>query len=53
MKTDAVASWTRIGSKRLEDIINRLRRGDHSAITDAEGEIEWPDNEEDEGGEDD
>ena len=48
VKKDVAATWTRIGSKRLKDIINKLRHGDPSGITDAENEIEWPENEEDE-----
>jgi len=40
LKQDAVRSWTRIGTKRLDDILTRLRRGDQKAIRTAEIEIE-------------
>lgn len=39
IKKDATQSWTKIASKRCDDIIRRLRKGDSSAITDAENEV--------------
>lgn len=39
IKSDATQSWTKIASKRCDDIIKRLRKGDSSAISDVENEI--------------
>jgi len=37
-----IETWTKIATKRCDDIIKRLRKGDGSAIDDAAGEIEEP-----------
>ncbi len=39
IKSEATQSWTKIASKRCDDIIKRLRKGDSSAISDVENEI--------------
>lgn len=40
LKKDRAATWTKIASKRCDDLIKRLRAGDSSAIDDAEAEFE-------------
>lgn len=40
LKSDATKTWTKIATKRCDDLIRRLRAGDHSAIEDAETEID-------------
>lgn len=42
LKVDTTLSWTKIATKRCDDIIKRLRKGDAAAIDDAAGEIEEP-----------
>jgi hypothetical protein len=42
LKVDASKTWTKIATKRCDDIIKRLRKGDSSAIDDAAGEIDGP-----------
>jgi hypothetical protein len=42
LKADATRTWTKIATKRCDDIIKRLRNGDGSAINDASGEIDGP-----------
>gem|GEM_PF-5238201 len=42
LKADAAKPWTKIATKRCDDIIKRLRAGDGSAIDDAAGEINKP-----------
>jgi hypothetical protein len=40
LKADAAQTWTKIGTRRCDDLIGRLRHGDGKAIDDAENEIE-------------
>ena len=40
LKKDSAATWTKIATKRCDDLIKRLRNGDHAALNDAESEIE-------------
>lgn len=40
LKKDSAATWTKIATKRCDDLIKRLRAGDSSAIDDAEAEFE-------------
>ncbi len=40
LKADSTRTWTKIATKRCDDIIKRLRNGDDSAINDAAGEID-------------
>ena len=42
LKADASKTWTKIATKRCDDIIKRLRKGDSSAIDDGAGEIDGP-----------
>lgn len=44
IKAESSRSWTKIATKRCDDILKRLRVGDSSAIGDAEGEIDLPPN---------
>ena len=39
LKAEPTKMWTKISSKRCEDLLKRLRAGDRSAIEDAEREI--------------
>lgn len=40
LKADTAKTWTKIATKRCDDLIKRLRKGDMSAIDDAAGEID-------------
>jgi hypothetical protein len=40
IKKDITSTWTKIATKRCDDLIRRLRAGDVSAIDDAEVEFE-------------
>ena len=42
LKAETSKTWTKIATKRCDDIIKRLRKGDGSAIDDAAGEIDRP-----------
>jgi hypothetical protein len=42
LKAETTRTWTKIATKRCDDIIKRLRNGDGSAIDDAAGEIDEP-----------
>ena len=42
LRADSSKTWTKIATKRCDDLIKRLRKGDTTAISDAEGEIEPP-----------
>lgn len=51
LKAETTKTWTKIATKRCDDLIRRLRGGDRTTIDDAEGEIE-PTPDTDEGDED-
>lgn len=40
LKEDSTRTWTKIATRRCDDLIKRLRKGDASAIDEAESEIE-------------
>jgi hypothetical protein len=40
LRAETTKTWTKIATKRCDDLIKRLRSGDRSAVEDAEGEIE-------------
>lgn len=51
IKEESTRTWTKIATRRCDDLIKRLRKGDNSAIDDAEAEIEpdaGPDTDDDE-----
>ena len=47
LKAEAAKTWTKIATRRCDDIIKRLRCGDKSAIDDAAGETDGTSNIED------
>ena len=40
LKKESTATWTKIATKRCDDLIKRLKRGDRTALDDAEAEFE-------------
>jgi hypothetical protein len=40
LKTEVAETWTKVATKRCDDLINRLRLGEGKAIDDAEDEID-------------
>ena len=42
LKAETTRTWTKIATKRCDDLIKRLRNGDSSAIRDGEKEIDPP-----------
>ena len=48
LRSDSAASWTKLSSKRCDDLLNRFKSGDASAIDDAEKEVEPEGGDEDE-----
>jgi hypothetical protein len=40
LRKNSAATWTKIATKRCDDLIKRLRSGDQTAVDDAESEFE-------------
>ena len=40
LRKNSAATWTKIATKRCDDLIKRLRSGDRTAVDDAEAEFE-------------
>lgn len=40
LRKNSAATWTKIATKRCDDLIKRLRSGDRTAVDDAESELE-------------
>ncbi len=40
LKKESTATWTKIATKRCDDLIKRLKNGDRTALDDAEAEFE-------------
>ena len=40
LKKNSAATWTKIATKRCDDLIKRLKNGDRTALDDAEAELE-------------